>query len=41
METRKGFEFVCEILETIITEGEEYQIIKYARENGNKIEKNI
>lgn len=39
METRKGFEFVCEILETIITEGEEYQIIKYARENGNKIEK--
>ena len=41
METKEGFEFVCKILETIMrdTDGEEYQIIKYARKNGDKIGK--
>ena len=40
METRKGFQFFAEILETIMrdTDGEEYQKIKYARESGNKLE---
>lgn len=42
METRKGFQFFAEILETIIrdTDGEEYQKIKHARENEEKLEEN-
>lgn len=42
METRKGFQFFAEILETIIrdTDGEEYQKIKHARINGKNLEEN-